>query len=303
MTATAQNTESTALSLDELDTLIAGEDELLTAISSGALIDVAALALFLSVAMLSFFRKSTRLKYITLVIAIVYMGFAKGNLVSVVHIFGLVEWSFPTFEHSLAWYLLMLFTLVSTVLWGRIYCGRICAFGALTQLMDRIVPSRFRIELPSKLDARLVYLKYGMLAAALLYFLATRDKLIYRYIEPFWLFTLSGTTVTWALLAVLLFLTVFVRNFYCRYLCSVGAALGLISKLTVFRIKRWDLCGTCKICERVCEWNAIKERRISLTECVRCDDCEIIYDDKSRCAHWLLDSKGKRQPIPIEVER
>jgi polyferredoxin len=292
-----------ALSLDELDALIASEDKLLNSVGSGALIDAALLAAFLGLAMLSFYRKSTRLKYATLVLAVAYMGFAKGNLVSVVHLFGLVDWSMPRLTNSLPLYLLLLFTLVSTVLWGRLYCGRVCAFGALTQLMDRILPARFRVEPPAWLDARLVYLKYAALATALLYFLLTRDKQIYRYIEPFWLFTLNGTAVTWTLLAILLLLTVFVRNFYCRYLCSVGALLGLVSNLVVFRIKRWDLCGSCKLCERICEWNAIKDRTISVTECVRCDDCEILYDDKSRCAHWLLEGKGKRRPIPIEVER
>ena len=292
-----------ALSLDELDALIAGEDELLTAISGTALIDLAALAVFLAFAMLGFFRKSSRLKQATMIVAVAYLGFAKGNLVSVVHLFGVIDWSFPSFESGPAWYLLMLFTLVSTVLWGRIYCGRVCAFGALTQLMDRILPSRLRVELPPVLDARLVYLKYGILAAVLLYFLLTSDKLVYRYVEPFWLFTLNGTTLSWTLLAILLLLSVFVRNFYCRYLCSVGAALGLLSKLAVFRIKRWELCGSCKLCERTCEWNAIRDTQISVTECVRCDDCEILYNDKSRCAHWLLEDKGKRRRIPIEVER
>ena len=220
MTAARQNDAPAALSLDELDTLIASEDSLLTSIGTTALMDIAALTVFLAIAMLSFFRKSPPLKYLTMILAIGYLGFAKGNLVSVVHLFGLLEWSLPSFEHSIAWYLLMLFTLVSTVLWGRLYCGRICPFGALTQLMDRIIPARWRVELPSRVDARLVYLKYGLLAGALLYFLATRDKQIYRYIEPFWMFTLSGTKVTWTLLAILLLVTVFVRNFYCRYLCS-----------------------------------------------------------------------------------
>jgi len=45
-----------------------------------------------------------------------------------------------------AYYLLIAFTLASTVLWGRLYCGRICAFGALTQLMDRVAPARLRVE-------------------------------------------------------------------------------------------------------------------------------------------------------------
>jgi hypothetical protein len=26
---------------------------------------------------------------------------------------------------------------------------------------------------------------------------------------------------------------------------------------------------------------------------VRCDDCEILYDDRERCPHWLLELKRK----------
>ncbi|MDX2144988.1 MAG: 4Fe-4S binding protein [Rhodospirillaceae bacterium] len=259
------------------------------------IMDLAGIAGFLALALISFWRKSTPLKYATMAVAIVYMGFMKGNLVSLVHIFGLVELSFPIFEYNMAWYALMIFTLASTVLWGRLYCGRICAFGALTQLMDRIIPSRFRYELPRSVDRKLIYAKYAMLFGAVGYFLITRDNFVYKYIEPFWMFTLSGTTVMWTLLALLLLTTVFIRNFYCRYLCSVGAGLGLISTLTVFGIKRWNQCKTCKLCDKTCEWGAIQGLKISKLECVRCDDCEILAADHKRCPHWLMLKKKQRK--------
>ena len=69
---------------------------------------------------------------------------------------------------------------------------------------------------------------------------------------------------------------------------AVGAALGLLSKLTVFRIKRWSECNTCKICEKKCEWGAIRGPEIVMTECVRCDDCERLYLDTAKCPHWII---------------
>jgi len=193
----------------------------------------------------------------------------------------------------LAWYAFAIFSVVTTVLWGRIYCGRVCAFGALTQLIDAVVPSRWRVTVPPALEQRASYIKYGLLIAAVGYYLATRQITFYRYIEPFWMFTREGTTVLWIMLAVLLVASVFVRNLYCRFLCPLGAALGLLSTLTVFKIKRWNECGQCKLCEKTCEWGAIRKRKIILTECVRCDDCERLYDDKTRCPHWLLEAKRK----------
>ena len=159
--------------------------------------------------------------------------------------------------------------------------------------MDRVVPARLRVEIPDWLEQRATWVKYGLLGATLTYFLTTSDITAYRFVEPFWMFTRQGTTAMWTGLALLLVATVFVRNLYCRFLCPVGAFLGLISKLTVFRIKRWNECSTCKLCEKTCEWGAIRGPEIVMTECVRCDDCERLYADTSRCPHWLILARAK----------
>lgn len=252
-------------------------------------VDLAALSAFLVLAFVSFFRKSVRLKYITLVAAVVYLGVAKSQLISIVNIFGLFGGNLPVFRYNLAWYLLAIVTVVSTVLWGRVYCGRLCAFGAMTQLVDAVVPARFRINIPRAIERRAAWIKYGILAAALAYFLITSDPLIYPYIEPFWIFGLHlRTPVLLTMLGVLLLTTIFVRNVYCRLLCPVGAALGVLSNLTVFRIKRWSECKTCRICEKACEWGAIQGPKIIKAECVRCDDCERLYDNTQKCPHHLI---------------
>jgi NosR/NirI family nitrous oxide reductase transcriptional regulator len=250
---------------------------------------------FATLTMVGFFRKSERLKWITMGAAVVYLGFARSQLISVTNIFALTTWNLPVFRHNLAWYLFAVFTLVTTILWGRIYCGRVCAFGSMTQLLDKIVPARLRFEVPAKIEQKANYIKYGLLIAVLVYYLATRDFLIYRVVEPFWMFSLQASTAMWIGLGVLLVATVFVRNLYCRFLCPVGAFLGIISNLTVFRIKRWSECNTCKICEKACEWGAIRGPKIIASECVRCDDCERLYMDTKKCPHWLILLKKKAQ--------
>jgi NosR/NirI family nitrous oxide reductase transcriptional regulator len=253
-------------------------------------VDIAMISAFTVLAFVSFFRKSVRLKYVTLIASVVYIGFWKSQLLSIVNVFALVGGNLPIFRYSIAWYVLLGVTVVSTVLWGRVYCGRICAFGALTQLMDQVLPSKWRITIPRAIERRASWIKYGILAGVLIYFIATRDPLIYPYVEPFWMFggVGYGTPVLWTVLALLLIATVFVRNLYCRFLCPLGAALGILSKLTVFRIKRWSECKTCKICEKACEWGAIRGPEIVLTECVRCDDCERLYEDTKKCPHHLI---------------
>jgi polyferredoxin len=165
----------------------------------------------------------------------------------------------------------------------------------MTQLLDKVVPARLRFEVPRRIEQRANYIKYGILAVTVSYFLLTRDISIYRYVEPFWMFSLQARVGMWIGLGVLLAATVFVRNLYCRFLCPVGAFLGLLSNLTVFRIKRWSECNNCKICEKKCEWGAIRGPRIVASECVRCDDCERLYMDKQKCPHWLIALKKKAQ--------
>ncbi|HXS79071.1 MAG TPA: 4Fe-4S binding protein [Gammaproteobacteria bacterium] len=288
-------------------------------------LDIALFVVFATLVMVSFLRKNVALKYVTLVFAVVYMGRMKAYMLSVVNVFGVLGGgvsaasiglpggepataagiggalasSLPPFAFSLAWYTFAVFAVVTTIIWGRVYCGRVCAFGALTQLMDAVFPKRFQIEIPAKLEARASYIKYGILFGAIALYFVTKEITFYRYIEPFWLFTLDATPVLWVMVGVLLVASLFVRNLYCRFLCPLGAALGLISKATtVLPIKRWSECSQCALCEKTCEWGAIRKRQIVKAECVRCDDCEILYDDKQRCPHWLLELKRKTRAAP-----
>ena len=262
-------------------------------------LDLVMLTLFLTLVLVSFFRKSERLKVVALVAAVVYLGFVKSFLISIVNVFGVIDWNLPIVKYNLTWYVFAVFTVASTVLWGRLYCGRICAFGALTQLMDTVLPSRWRYEVPVRLEQRAAWIKYGILALVVGYFVVSKDMSIYRYVEPFWMFGLAESTAMWLGLATLLLATVFVRNLYCRFLCPVGAALGLISTLTVFKIKRWSECNTCKICEKTCEWGAIRGPIIVKTECVRCDDCERLYLDQQKCPHWIILRRKGSKATPL----
>jgi NosR/NirI family nitrous oxide reductase transcriptional regulator len=253
--------------------------------------NLALFAAFAALALTGFFLKNEPLKWITMGTAVLYLGFARSQLISVVNIFALTQWNLPVFRQNLTWYLFAIFTVVTTVLWGRLYCGRVCAFGAMTQLLDKVVPARLRFEVPQRIEQRAAYIKYGLLGATILYFIVTKDISIYRYVEPFWMFSLRASVGMWIGVGVLLIATVFVRNLYCRFLCPVGAFLGLLSNLTVFRIKRWSECNSCKLCEKKCEWGAIRGPKIIASECVRCDDCERLYMDTQKCPHWLIIKK------------
>jgi polyferredoxin len=296
---------------DELDDFFGFEDEVEPTLLEHArdqAVDILSFLGFAALAMVSFWRRSVRLKYLTLVVCVAYMGVYKSQLISVVNIFGLLTLNLPIFEFSLAWSACAGFTVATTVRGGRLYCGRICACGALTQLVDAVVPKRFQLEVPKVLERRAGYVKFAVLFAAVGYYLATRDIGFYRYIEPFWMYAgiqtpeIAGPTL-WIPLVVLLIASVFVRNLYCRFLCPLGAFLGLVSApTTIFRIKRWKECGTCRICEKTCEWGAIRGPQIVRSECVRCDDCERMFANEAKCPHHRIIAYKAKLVTKREIE-
>ena len=184
-------------------------------------------------ALFSFSKRSKALKYTTLVFTVAYLGVMKSTMISVTDIFRVADLNLPEFKYSVAWYLFAGFSVISTVVWGRLYCGRLCAFGAFTQLLDATVPKRLRVEPPLWLERRASYIKYGLLVAVVGYYIATKQTSVYRYVEPFWMFTRSANARSCGRCSPC---SSSPRSssaiVYCRFLCPVGAMLGIISQVT-----------------------------------------------------------------------
>ena len=77
-------------------------------------------------------------------------------------------------------------------------------------------------------------------------------------------------------LALLVILSVFVQNFWCRYLCPYGALLGLFSLASPLRIRRsTTLCIDCGKCSRECPSLLPVDRLVTIrsAECTGCMQC------------------------------
>ena len=204
----------------------------------------------------------------------------------------------------------MLFILWSVVagivlLWGRaVYCGWLCPFGALQELTNEIarklkVP---QYTVPFAVHERLWAIKYIILLVLFgvsLESLATAERM--AEVEPFKTaitlrFDRTWPFVTYALL--LLVVNLFTRKVFCRYLCPLGAALALPSKLRVFDwLKRRKECGNpCRLCDHECEVQAIHpDGHINYMECHYCLDCQMTYFDDHKCPPLIVKRRGKRR--------
>ncbi len=262
------------------------------------------LLVLLALVMTSFLRKSATLRWITLAYTLVYLGWVDGGFVSVSHITNGIKLGPAMFLQDLPLLLIVVFTVITTLFWGRVFCSSLCPFGALQDFMTRVLPKSWQWTVPQALHDKALWIKYGILAFLIVMALIYSELSLFQYFEPFGTaFYFSQSLLLWGILALILIGAALVPRFYCRYACPLGAALGLTALISPWRIKRVEQCQLCKVCEHACPTGAIRGPEIDFKECVRCDVCERKLIDKAgTCKHSVPELK-QRVPTwePITV--
>ena len=281
------------------------ETSLQALLNSAPWSETALLVLLLCVATTAFVLKNVRLRWAALLFTFVYLGFVNGTFLSVSHLTNFIKQGPGLFLNDLPLLILVVFTLVTTVFWGRVFCSSLCPFGALQDILERIVPKRWRRTLPQWLHDRALWLKYVILAGLIVTAVSYSELTVFQYFEPFGtLFYQSQSFLLWAILFLFVLGSVFVPRFYCRYACPLGASLGVISLAAFWKIKRVPQCEVCKVCESACPTGAIRMQKIDFKECVRCDVCESkLINQAGVCKHSVESVMSRHktwQPVTVK---
>ena len=190
------------------------------------------------------------------------------------------------------------------------FCGWLCPFGALQELLAKLarvvrVP---QWSLSYRTHRRLWPLKYvslAVLAVATLHGLQTMA--VAAEIEPFKTVISLRMDRTWPFVVfalVVLAAGLFVERAYCRFLCPLGAVMAIGGRLRRFTplkgqltpLKRRPECGSpCQLCAKRCPIQAIEPSgAINMDECFYCLDCQVIHNDATVCPPLVYEARRKR---------
>lgn len=211
----------------------------------------------------------------------------------------------------LGWSLLIVFI---TLLFGRVFCNWICPFGTLHQIIgslfnthsthQRIEQNQYHKSQYLKYGGLVVFLilaLFGSLQIGLLDPLATIYRGFIAFFIPAWdmlvnAITGAGFDAAWSsqlkfapdvpprvltgsfwvglFFLLLVSLNLWKPRFFCRFLCPLGALLGVMSRFSLFRINR-DVhkCTDCNLCLTRCEGASDPQGILRQSECFSCMNC------------------------------
>ncbi len=207
----------------------------------------------------------------------------------------------------------LFFVIVLTLLFGRIYCSTICPLGILQDVVIRIANRinrhrRFRYKKP-------IYALHYVLLIFTIIFSFSGSIILLNLFEPFsnygriltnlisplvvlvnntlgnilklfdflFLFQIpllyieiGSMLLTSVFFGLVVYLSYYHGRLFCNMLCPAGAFLGLLSRLSIFKIViDENNCEECGLCERVCKANCIKSasKEIDFAACIGCFNC------------------------------
>jgi polyferredoxin len=195
--------------------------------------------------------------------------------------------------HPAGMFLLTAF-LAMSFLFRKAFCSWLCPVGAVSEYLWRAGQKMFRrnFHLPRWLDLGLRSLKYvllgffvwavtSMAADELAAFMSSPYGVIadvkmlnfFRHIGE------AGAIV----LGVLVVASLFIQNFWCRYLCPYGALLGIVALASPTRIRRnAESCIDCAKCAKACPSALPVDKLITIksAECTGCLECVAVCPAK-----------------------
>lgn len=91
------------------------------------------------------------------------------------------------------------------------------------------------------------------------------------------------------------------KRFWCKYLCPLGALLGILSRFSILKRSVSEGCNSCGTCASVCQGNASPDKKEGWrdTECLYCYNCDDICPQNAVSFGF----SGKKQTAAMDMGR
>ncbi len=197
--------------------------------------------------------------------SLLLLGFSFNLLLTEVDLANLGLGNHSTWEANPAWWILALAAVVITIFFGQAYCGMICPFGVLQELVSRLGKwFGWALRPDSEIERLGRYWKFVLLTMVLAAVWLTGDGVWVSFnpMQQFFNFKMDG--VLWAIAGVALLGALGYFRFWCRYWCPLGAFFALGNKLAL-----WDRFA---VTRRFGSCDLGVEHHFDI-DCIRCDRC------------------------------
>lgn len=188
-----------------------------------------------------------------------------------------------------------LFTLIGlsvfTILFGRYFCGYVCAFGTLGDFVywisglvqTKVFKQKKQFSLPEACFSVLQKVKFLLLALIIIFcalgiygrFSGTSPWEVFSMLTAGRL-SLGSCAIGTVLLLLILAGMALQERFFCQFLCPMGAVFALLPVLPVSILKRNESgCRKgCSLCRKKCPVHLrLEEDSLHSGECIRCGKC------------------------------
>jgi polyferredoxin len=213
--------------------------------------------------------------------------------------------------HAAGFFLFVSFLIISFA-FRKSFCSWLCPVGTVSEYLWKFARYTFRrnFQLPRWADIALRSLKYILLSffayavasmsvGAIAQFLGSSYALVVD-VRMLNFFRYPGGTTAFVVLGLVI-ASIFVQNFWCRYLCPYGAFLGLASLFSPARITRnLGTCIDCAKCAKACPSTLPVDKLVQIrsAECTGCLECVAVCPANNTLAVSLPVGLQTRRAIP-----
>jgi polyferredoxin len=213
--------------------------------------------------------------------------------------------------HPAGMFLLIVF-LAASFLFRKSFCSWLCPVGILSEYLWKLGRRTFgrNLALPRWFDLPMRSLKYLLLGFFVYVIVRTDADAISAFLSSpygliadvkmlnFFRFMSKTAAITIGVLAIL---SIFIQNFWCRFLCPYGALMGLVSLFSPAKIRRNEqTCIDCSKCAKVCPSRLPVDQLVQIrsAECTACLECVAICPAKDTL-HFELPGRKRLSPVVV----